>query len=148
MSWGCISLQNWEQFFLVPGEIACHPEWTNLHSHPQLSYRQLQCLRTKDCKKSWGQTIEESVMKWGKGRRDQIRTDVKAARCGRSSMFSLVGAGSCCSTGHHYVADILQTHLPLLSAPRQRRNGVCSILISTQRSLLKGPGRGWGPNLA
>lgn len=64
--------------------------------------------------------------------------EVKAVRCGRSRMFSLVGAGFCCYAGHHYVADIIQTHLHLLSALRQRHNGVCSILISTGRSLLRG----------
>lgn len=31
------------------------------------------------------------------------------ARCERSDIFSLAGAGFCCSTGRHDVSDILQT---------------------------------------
>lgn len=61
----------------------------------------------------------------------------KAMRCGRSGMFFLVGAGSFCSTGQYCAADILQSHLPLPPALRLKHKGVWSILISTQRSLLK-----------
>lgn len=67
-----------------------------------------------------------AVMKWSEGRRDQTRKEVMVVRCGRSDIFSFVGAGWRCSTDHHYVTDNLQTHRPPLSALQWRRNGVCS----------------------
>lgn len=60
-----------------------------------------------------------AVKKWGEGGKDQTRKEVKAVRSG-SSDFSRAGAGCCCSTGHHYAADVLQTHLPCAFCPAMK----------------------------